>query len=59
MLPKMFRYLVALCKENYGYEISYGACVAEVDLVPWSDRSFDYERKQLKPPIRCSMLRNK
>jgi hypothetical protein len=40
-LPKMFRRIVSVCKENYGYGISYAAAAWEVDLVPWSDPTFE------------------
>ena len=42
VLPKMFRDIVAVCKQNYGYTISYAAiAVVEVDLVPWENSIFE------------------
>lgn len=41
-LPKMFGDIVGICKERYGYEISYAAiAVVEADLVPWQDPVFE------------------
>jgi hypothetical protein len=41
-LPKMFRDLIAVCKQNYGYAISYAAIgFAEADMVPWENPVFD------------------
>ena len=39
-LPDMFKTIVALCRQNYGYEIAYDSSLNEVDLVPWSDPKF-------------------
>lgn len=39
-LPDMFKAIVTLCKQDYGYEIAYDSSLNEVDLVPWSDPSF-------------------
>jgi len=40
--PRMFRDLMAVCNQNYGYKVSYAAIAwCEVDLVPWSDESFE------------------
>jgi len=41
-LPKMFKDIIAICAENYGYELSYAAIpVVEVDLVPWANPIFE------------------
>jgi hypothetical protein len=40
-LPGMFRRIISVCRDNYGYGISYAAAVWEVDLVPWSDPVFE------------------
>jgi len=40
--PRMFKDIIAACKENYGYKISYAAIsYAEIDAVPWSDPLFE------------------
>ena len=41
-LPKMFRDIIAVCEESYGYGISYAAIlVVEADLVPWENPVFE------------------
>jgi len=41
-LPGMFKKIVQVCKENYGYAITYASIpVWEHDLVPWSDPIFE------------------
>jgi hypothetical protein len=40
-LPVMFKEIIALCKENYGYQIAYAAAAWEADFVPWSDPVFE------------------
>lgn len=41
--PRMFKDIIAVCKENYGYKISYAAIAgtAETDAVPWNDPLFE------------------
>ena len=40
--PRMFKDIIAACKENYGYKISYAAIsYAEIDAVPWADPMFE------------------
>jgi hypothetical protein len=42
MLPDVFRRIIALCKDNYGYQITYDATIEEGDrIVPWSDPIFE------------------
>jgi hypothetical protein len=43
VLPNAFRRIIALCKENYGYPITYAATIMECEsnLVPWSDPIFE------------------
>ncbi len=41
MLPAMMREIIRVCREKYGYPISYAAIVKEVDLIPWSDPAFE------------------
>jgi hypothetical protein len=40
-LPGMFKRVLKVCKENYGYGISYAAAIWEDDMVPWSDPLFE------------------
>jgi len=40
-LPGMFATITNVCKENYGYELSYSAIPGEVDLVPWENPMFE------------------
>ena len=41
-LPKMFTDIIAICKQNYGYAISYAAiAVVEGDLIPWENAVFE------------------
>ena len=40
-LPKMFRDILAICRDNYGYKISYAAIADEAGLVPWEDPAFE------------------
>jgi len=42
VLPGMFRKIVQVCKDYYGYQITYAATVWEAeDIVPWSDPIFE------------------
>jgi hypothetical protein len=42
VLPDAFRRIIALCRENYGYQIAYAATMDEAaDIVPWSDPIFE------------------
>ena len=41
-LPGMFAKIIRVCKESYGYKISYSAIPGgEVDLVPWENPIFE------------------
>lgn len=40
-LPGMFKMVLKVCKENYGYGISYAAAIWDDDIVPWSDPLFE------------------
>jgi hypothetical protein len=41
-LPSMFRDILATCRENYGYKISYAAIsYLETDIVPWENPAFE------------------
>jgi PKD repeat protein len=41
-LPDAFRRIIALCRENYGYQIAYAATPDEAaSIVPWSDPIFE------------------
>lgn len=42
-LPEMFKEIIAVCKKNYGYPITYAATPYEAyeNLVPWSDPTFE------------------
>jgi len=39
-LPTMFKQIIRVCREKYGYPIAYRAAIWETDLVPWSDPIF-------------------
>jgi hypothetical protein len=40
-LTKMFKDLIKVCQDNYGYPVSYAAiAVVEVDVVPWHHPAF-------------------
>jgi hypothetical protein len=42
VLPGMFRKIVELCKDNYGYQIAYAATAWEAeDIVPWENPIFE------------------
>jgi len=42
VLPEAFRRIIALCRENYGYQIAYAATPDEAaSIVPWSDPIFE------------------
>jgi hypothetical protein len=43
VLPSAFKRIIALCKDNYGYQITYAATIMECEsnLVPWSDPIFE------------------
>jgi len=41
-LPGMFAKIIKVCKQNYGYELSYSAMAGgEIDLVPWENTIFE------------------
>jgi hypothetical protein len=41
-LPDAFKRIIALCRENYGYQIAYAATIDEASyIVPWSDSIFE------------------
>lgn len=41
-LKKMFKDILLICKQNYGYTISYAAIAyLETDIVPWNDPAFE------------------
>jgi hypothetical protein len=41
--PQMFRRIIDICKQNYGYPISYAGTPWELDedLIPWSNPAFE------------------
>jgi hypothetical protein len=42
VLPHAFKRIIALCRENYGYQIAYAATIDEAEsIVPWSDPIFE------------------
>ncbi|MEM2998286.1 MAG: hypothetical protein QW542_04990 [Thermoproteota archaeon] len=42
VFPKMFRDIIAICRENYGHKISYAAIAyGEIDVVPWENPIFE------------------
>jgi hypothetical protein len=42
VLPNAFKQIIALCRENYGYQIAYAATIDEASyIVPWSDPIFE------------------
>ncbi|MEM2864966.1 MAG: hypothetical protein QXR65_06860, partial [Candidatus Bathyarchaeia archaeon] len=42
ILPDAFKHIIALCKKNYGYQITYAATPDEAErIVPWSDPIFE------------------
>ncbi|MCX6659536.1 MAG: PKD domain-containing protein [Candidatus Bathyarchaeota archaeon] len=40
-IPSMLGKIISLCKQNYGYPVSYSAAIWEDDLVPWKDPVFE------------------
>jgi hypothetical protein len=41
-LRKMFKDILAICRKNYGYTLSYAAIAyPEADVVPWEDSAFE------------------
>ena len=41
-LQKMFKGILAICRENYGYQVSYASIAyPETDVVPWEDQTFE------------------
>jgi len=41
-MPSVFKKIISLCNENYGYQIAYAAIPWEADnVVPWSDPIFE------------------
>jgi hypothetical protein len=40
-VPSMITKIVSLCKQKYGYPITYSAAIWEDDLIPWSNPIFE------------------